>query len=234
MFISSCLRAGAGEVTGDVGRLEARTATALSGSTGPSCPSTGLPHHQPLPSQPAAGRDGAELCPCAGQASPSLPLGQDRLPLTNQGGAPQGCSCAWGTVFVRTGLQVPSRAGGTWLPCRSRTAVPPPAAPLQSWAVPAGAAKLPSEVQQVLPHQHPAAPGGGGQGCLCRSTPPRCSTGGWRGSLGTCGSWAAGPAPGRVNSLPHLVQNTDTGAEMETASQQLRLKQENEYRNYVC
>lgn len=111
-----------------MGRLEQRTATALSRSTGPSCPSTGLPHHQPLPSQPAAGRDGAELCPCTGLASPSLPLGQDRLLLTSQGDAPQGCSCTWGTVFARTGLLCRSQAergapgcrAGPAQPCRRR------------------------------------------------------------------------------------------------------------------
>lgn len=53
-------------------------------------------------------------------------------------------------------------------------------------------AKLPLEAQPVLPHQHAAATGGDRQGGPRRGAPPRCSTAGWRGSWGSCGSRAAG------------------------------------------
>lgn len=53
-------------------------------------------------------------------------------------------------------------------------------------------------------------------------------------TLAPCLAWEWGTAAAGLLLGGLTAFHTDTGAGMERVSQQLRLKQENEYRNYVC
>lgn len=121
-------------------------------------------------------------------------------------------------------LQVPSRAWGPRAPRWCHSAVlscARPAAPVSEQA-----ARLPLGLQRALPHPHSAAPGGVGGSARAAALPLALR----RLGAGRCGSRALQ----ELTAFPVSSSKAGTGAEMETASQQLRLKQGNECRNYVC